>query len=123
MSLRTLTDRAVDKLGAMLRSYGRRLVTLERQLKTVGSGRRSYKPSRNYICKTGSAIAAISTDTPGSGTVTIYRINSSGVLVTTGRTITAYNISGVEVAAATYIQVKEELGSCKFIVDMEACPA
>lgn len=75
--------------------------------------------SSAFVAKTGgSAIAARSGDTPGSGTVTLYYRNGS-TLTSTGETVTAYNMAG-EVAASKYIQVKQDAFG-DFWIDTEAC--
>lgn len=68
-----------------------------------------------------SGIAARSGATPGSGTVTLKGIDASGALVSTSRTVTAYNIASAAVAANTYVQLKREWVTGKFIVDFEDC--
>lgn len=75
-----------------------------------------------YVAKTGgSPIAALTSTTPGSGTVTLYAINDSGVLESLSETVTAYNIASGEVAADTWIQIK--LCAGKWVIDFESCPA
>lgn len=75
-----------------------------------------------YIAKNGgSTIAARSGTTPGSGTVTLYYIDSSNVLTSLGVTVTAYNLAGSTVAADAWLQVKLESGSGKWLVDWEDC--
>lgn len=78
-------------------------------------------PPTAFIAKTGSAIAAMASSTPGSGTVTLYYIDSDGDLVSAGTSVTAFNIANGEVAGDTFIQVK--LCSGKWIIDFESCPA
>jgi len=81
-----------------------------------------------YAARTGaSGIPALTGSTPGAATVTLYRINSSGGLeavpmdATTDRTVTAYNLSSEAVAADTYIQIKREAATKKYLVDFEDC--
>lgn len=74
--------------------------------------------ARPFVAKTGSAISAISGSTPGSGTVTVYKL-VSGVLETTGVTLTVYNMAG-EVAANTFIQCKTDFNGVAY-VDVENC--
>lgn len=72
-----------------------------------------------FVAKVGeSPISAISGDTPGSGTVTIYQLSGSS-LASTGRTLTVYNMAG-EVAAEAYIQVKQDAYG-EWWIDVENC--
>jgi hypothetical protein len=76
-----------------------------------------------YIAKSpAGGIAGRSTDTPGSATCDVYRINADGDLEDAGYNVTVYNLADASVAASTYIQVKQELASGKLIVDFEDCP-
>lgn len=74
--------------------------------------------ARPFVAKTGSAISAISGSTPGSGTVTVYKL-VSGVLETTGVTLTVYNMAG-EVAENAFIQCKTDFNGVPW-VDVENC--
>jgi hypothetical protein len=80
---------------------------------------------RFFLAKTGgSAIAARSGTTPGSGTVTLYRINDAGTLESMGVTKTAYNISASTVAADTYIGIElDSTAEQRWIVVVEDCGA
>lgn len=73
----------------------------------------------NYVAKTdGSGITAISGDTPGSGTVTLYAYDGAD-LVSLSVTETCRNMAGA-VAADTYIQTKVDEFGVRW-VDVEAC--
>jgi len=81
-----------------------------------------------YIAKSpATGIPALSSDTPGSADVTLYRINSDGDLEqitdenNDARNATVYNLSSSAVAANTYIQCKQEMASGKLLVDFEDC--
>jgi hypothetical protein len=77
-----------------------------------------------FLAKTGSAIAARSGTTPGSGTVTLYRINDAGTLESMGVTKMAYNITSAEVAADTYIGIElDSTAEQRWIVVVEDCGA
>lgn len=93
---------AASDIAATVRRLQQQVTNLENQVlraPATGDG-----GTDDFVVKTGgSAISAISTDTPGTGTVTVYRVNSSGVLATTGVTETAYNIGTTSVAANTYV--------------------
>lgn len=72
-----------------------------------------------FVGKNGSsAIAAMSGTSISSGTVTLYRKSGSSI-VSTGATVTAYNMAG-EVAADAYVQVKQDAYGTWW-VDVEKC--
>lgn len=81
------------------------------------------KPASGGVAFTdGSGITARSGSTPGSGTVTLYKRNSSGALTSRGYTATCYNAVDVAVGASRYIQYKiDDQGD--LWVDVENCPA
>lgn len=67
-------------------------------------------------------ITARAGTTPGTGTVNVYHINSSGVLSQyNGHTETVYNLSSSAIAAGAYVQCKREYISWKWFVDFEDC--
>lgn len=82
-----------------------------------------------WIAKTdGSGVTARSGDTPGSGTVTLYEIDSAGDLAevtssgdASAVTKTAYNLSTTAVSSATYIMCSQEIKSGKLFVVWEDC--
>lgn len=77
---------------------------------------------RIAIAQTGAGgIAALSGTTPGSGVVTLYRINSDGDLESLGVSVTAYNLASSAVAANTWVQVKQETASGRLLIDFEDC--
>jgi hypothetical protein len=63
----------------------------------------------------------VTTSAPGSATVTIYYINSTGNLEDTENTVTAYNLAGAAIAANAWITIKRVEGSNFWVVDMEDC--
>lgn len=77
--------------------------------------------TQTAVARTDSAIAARTANTPGSGSVYIWYITSGGQLYDTGKTVTAYNIAGAEIAATTFITIKRIEGSNYWVVDMEDC--
>ena len=74
-----------------------------------------------YIGKASSAIPALSGTTPGSGSVTIYKINDAGTLEDAGFSETAYNLASVQVESDTWLQMKREIHSGKLLIDFEDC--
>jgi hypothetical protein len=52
----------------------------------------------------GTGISAMTGDTPGSGTITPYRIRGDGTITALSHTETCYNLAGA-VAATTYIGI------------------
>ena len=83
---------------------------------------------QTYIGKTdGSGITARSGTTPGSGTVTLYKINSSGTLETwkdkadADITKTCYNLSSEAVGASAYVVMMQDLLSGKLLAVWEDC--
>jgi hypothetical protein len=81
-----------------------------------------------FVVKVGTAIAAASGTTPGSGTVTVYEMPSSTLAVhndanSTAVTKTAYNLHGVEIPANTYQLVAQDQVSGKlWIIFAEGSP-
>lgn len=71
------------------------------------------------VGKTDASIAAISTNTPGSGTVSIYALVSS-TLTDTNQNVTAYNMTATAVSSGVYVQLKYIDGVPW--VDVESCP-
>jgi hypothetical protein len=83
-------------------------------------------PQTAFIAKTGGspidAVAVVgSTTTLSSGEVTLYRINEDDELEVTEETKTAYNLSSTAVAENTFIQIKLECATMKWIIDWEDC--
>ena len=76
---------------------------------------------QSYIGKCGSTVAAMSGSTPGSGTMTIWEFNASGVLVATTRTITAYNTSSGVVAANRFLHTQQERQTGRHLINFEDC--
>jgi hypothetical protein len=77
-----------------------------------------------YAAKTGaSTIPARSSNTPGSGTVTLYDLNASGVLESLGITETVYNKSTEAVAANAWLTITLEYSRLgpKWFVTWEDC--
>lgn len=82
-----------------------------------------------YLAKTdASGVTARSGDTPGSGTVTLYKHDSSENLVqqtasgnSAAVTRTAYNLSTTAVSASTYVMCVEEQITGKLYVAWEDC--
>ena len=73
------------------------------------------------VAKAGaSGVTARSGTTAGSGEVSIYYI-ASGVLTSTGETLTAYNLSATAVANNAYITIKRCSLDEEWIVDAEDC--
>ena len=58
----------------------------------------------------------------GSGTVDLYYINSSGQWVTTGGSVTAYNLTTSAISAGKKVTIKRFSLSDKWVIDMEECP-
>jgi len=65
-------------------------------------------------------VSARSGTTAGTGEVTIFYI-ASGVLTSTGKTLTAKNLSGTAVTASAYITIKRCSLDEDWIVDAEDC--
>lgn len=111
-----LSDDSIEKLRAdhdQLRLQVERLVHMLRALSAVDA----HAPL--VIGKTdGSGISAISSDTPGSGTVTLYRLAAGGTsLASTGYDVTCYNMAG-QVAASTYVgMMRDDFGRFWAIVE------
>jgi hypothetical protein len=80
-----------------------------------GQGARSARVAKNG----GSALAARSGTTMGSGTVTLYDADESGALTSAG-TATAFNLADTAVAANAWLQVKRIDGL--YVIDFEECP-
>jgi hypothetical protein len=117
-------ERSMRLLVTMYRDLQRRFANLERRLDAEVSRQTSdWKPAKMYVCKTDTAIDAMAGDVAGFGTVTVYELDDLGTLTATTKDITAYNIASSEVAADTYIQVKEELATHRYVIDFEDCGA
>lgn len=71
------------------------------------------------VGKTDASIAAISTNTPGSGSVSIYALVSS-TLTDTNQNVTAYNMTATAVSSGVFVQLKYIDGVPW--VDVESCP-
>ncbi len=114
-------DQQIESMRRQLESMARRLTYVEQQ--------QDPHITPVFIAKTGgSGIAALSGSTPGNDTVTLYQINSSGTLETikddqgSDVTVTAYNMAASgAVASSAWIQIKQEMGSGKYVVDFEDC--
>jgi len=75
-----------------------------------------------YIAVTGAGgVPALAGATPGSATVTLKGIDNTGALISTSRTVTAYNLSATAVGANKFIQIKREWVTGKYVVDFEDC--
>lgn len=87
---------------------------------TGGRGRTStpWNPGSMVAKNGGSTIAALSSSTPGSGTVTGYTFNGS--TVASSDTVTAYNMGSATVAANAWL-ILSYVGGYWFIV-AEMCP-
>lgn len=72
---------------------------------------------QNVLVHTGSGVTARSGTTPGSGTVTIYKISSGPTLETTGQTITAYNLSETAVPGSCYATCRRIRFTGQWIID------
>lgn len=53
----------------------------------------------------GSTIPARSGTTPGSGSVTLYKVDTTTLAATTEDTVTAYNLAGSTIAANAYLML------------------
>src|SRR5438552_2867219 len=85
---------------------------------TIACERTIYPGLR--IGKADSDIAALSSATPGSGTVTIWRKKSDGSYEASSDTVTAYNFSSAAVTAAAFIfLIMSEWGD--WLVVFESC--
>ena len=72
------------------------------------------------VAKTdGSGIAAMTGDTPGTGTITPYRIRGDGTLQALSHDETCYNIAGA-VAATTYILIARDAWKRPWVI-VEDC--
>lgn len=113
-----LTEQDVDVLRQMANAYRRGQLgrPLARSRRTVPDAQRIY------IAYTSTAgITARSSNTAGTGTVTLYKCSTAGALTSTTNTETAYNTCSSAVAANTYIQVKREGLTGRLLVDVEDC--
>ena len=120
-------ESSMRKLVESYRQLMRMFTNQQRQLEALLSRHASdWKPAHIYICKTDDAIPAMtvvgSNYTPGEGLAAVYRL-SEGKLIDTGKVIDVLNISTTEISADTFIQVKQELASHRFIIDFEDCSA
>jgi hypothetical protein len=70
-----------------------------------------------------SGISARSGTTLGTGTITLYGIDSAGLLVSTTETAIAYNITQSAVVGNTYIVVGRETRTLQWVVIVEDCGA
>ena len=117
----TIGERAARQISRVVKDYEREQSRSER----TAAQRVPVSPAvvqGIYIAKTkAGGIDAVTGSTPGSATVDLYYINDSGALTDTGQDITAYNIASNAVDATTFIQVKQEIYSGKYIVDFEDC--
>lgn len=121
---------ASDPLGGLTPDQQRRLRDLLRDYESgalFSRLRRRKDPlpfihATLYIAKNGgSAIAARSGDTPGSGEVTLYRIADDGDLESMAVTKTAFNLSTSTVAANAWLYIYMEMGSMQWLVGWEDC--
>ena len=119
----TLGRDAVLQIQQLVRAE---LLKIEPMLRARLQHNNSTQPI--YIAKSpAGGIPAISSDTPGTASVTLYKINSDGDLVTADDQygdsvdVTAYNLASSAVAGDTYIQLKQEVASGKLLVDFEDC--
>ena len=116
----------LDAQSQQIESIQRQLEALTRRMTFVEQPQ-DHPYTQVYIAKTGSAISAIAGSTPGSGTVTLYEFDSAGDLTpildvsNNAVTATAHNIAAGEVAATTFIQLKQEMATGRLIVDFEDC--
>ncbi len=115
----TFLEQQIETMRAHLEKLERRLQMQEEQ--------DTFIPSI-YVAKTGAGgIAALSGNTPGSGTVTLHRKDGNGDLAAltdgTGADITktAYNLASTSVAGSTWVQLKQEITSGMLLVDFEDC--
>lgn len=76
-------------------------------------------PISSLVGKTDASIAAIATNAPGSGAVSIYALVSS-TLTDTNQNVTAYNMTATAVSSGVYVQLKYIDGVPW--VDVESCP-
>jgi hypothetical protein len=81
-----------------------------------------------YFGYTGAGgIPAMSGAIPGSGSVTLYRFTDTNTVEeakdndNAAVTVTAYNLSNEDVAANTYVQLKQEAITGRLLVDFERC--
>jgi len=74
------------------------------------------------IAKADSSIAAMSGSNPGSGTVSLYDVDSStGALTDSTDNETAYNIAGSAVISGAWIMIRRESASGLWFLDFEDC--
>jgi hypothetical protein len=77
-------------------------------------------PIVHLVGKADSTIAALSSDTPGSGTVSVwYQTGGSGAWVDSTINITGLNFSGASVPTAKFLQLK--LVGKDWLIDFESC--
>lgn len=114
----TLTERAARQVQRAVR-WVERNQQQPRQETAVGSS-----PTILIGEVESGGITALSGSTPGSGTVKVCRINSSGTIEnvaahTTGGdvTVTVYNLSSDAFSAGQYVPFKQELKSGKYVLD------
>ena len=60
-----------------------------------------------FIAHTASGVSARSSTTPGSGTVTVCKLDA-GVITTTSTTVTAYNLATVAIESGCYTIVRRD---------------
>lgn len=105
MAYQFATETDVRRIArSVLATEGRRLNTAARR------GRWQMPGVVTYIGKTDEAITARSSTTPGSGTVSLYRLDDSGDLEDTGENVTAYNLSDDAVASGAYVGLVQAAG-------------
>ncbi len=108
----------MTEIVGLVREEAERLVrmsnsnALRPQNRTPEATEPPLEDRERWICKNSSSeIPARSGDTPGSGTVTIQKLDS-GALTATNGTLTAYNFSASAIAADAYILVfRDEFGT------------
>jgi hypothetical protein len=114
----TLTQEAIRQVRLVVRQVLRSPEFRRRNTSTIVT----HGALATYIGMTGgSGIAARSGTTPGSATVTLYKINSGPTLATATTTVTAYNLSTSAVAASAYVVIMQEQITGKFICVWEDC--
>jgi hypothetical protein len=113
-----LSDDALQQLRADHERLRLEVQQLQHQVRALSAG---DDVGELEIGKTdGSGISALSGTTPGSGTVTLYRKPAGETdLVSTGYTVTCYNMAGAVDASEWVAMIRDRFG--RFWVVVEKC--
>jgi hypothetical protein len=77
---------------------------------------RTRSPLAVYIAKPDADISGLTNSTPGSGTASIYKVNTTGVLEDREYDKTVYNLSAGTITNGSYVACVQELASGKLVV-------